>query len=95
MFSLKYKSISNFVFCRRRCWLPNSSCTVTTDISTNITVQPIVPQGYINKQAPGYAKFRLSGYMNYKEEAMAYMFLVSMFVTCKTGGDHYILFQAT
>ena len=24
MFSLKYKSISNFVFCRRLCWLPNS-----------------------------------------------------------------------
>ena len=27
MFSLKFNSISNFVFCRRPCWLPNSLMT--------------------------------------------------------------------
>jgi hypothetical protein len=37
MFSLKFKSISNFVFCRRPCWLPNSLMT------------PVLPTGYIQR----------------------------------------------
>jgi hypothetical protein len=36
MFSLKYKSISNFVFCRRLCWLPNSLMTLV--LPTGYTV---------------------------------------------------------
>jgi hypothetical protein len=35
MFSIKYKSISNFVFCRHFCWLPNSLMTL------------VLPTGYI------------------------------------------------
>ena len=35
MFSLKFKSISNFVFCRCACWLPNSLMT------------PVLATGYI------------------------------------------------